>query len=113
MLGVLFVTWAMLSAAATIFHLVGGITFVAVVSGLFGARSIGGRRAKPVTSAASLKQLVVDRAIPFSVCTDCRIVIELPHAFSCPECSTTDRCVVVHRESERSMAIAAIGTDDS
>lgn len=92
--------------------LFGSLTVLVGASALFGVRSLRGTgAAKPAVSAAILKELVADRAIPFSVCTACRIVIELPHAFSCPECGLTDCCVAVHEESERSIAVAAIGVD--
>ena len=110
--GVVFVAWAMVSDSTTSLHVYGGLGFVLAVSASFGIRSYGGGgEPAPQMTAAGLKAVVADRAIPFSVCTKCRVVIDLPRAFSCPECGLTDTCVRVAEESERSFAMAAIGSD--
>lgn len=69
------------------------------------------RRLDPVATAAQLKVQVKDRPIPFSVCVRCRVVIELPFAIACPRCGVAHDCVAVSEESERSIAMAAIGSD--
>lgn len=103
--------WAAFSSEAGIMHFVFGLLVLLGISALFGLRS--DRRARKSTmSAAALKQIVSDREVPFSVCTECRIVIELPHAVSCPECGSTDRCVAVAEEEDRSIALSAVGSDD-
>ena len=103
--------WATFSSEAGIMHFVYGIGTLLGVSAVFGLRS--DRRARKTTmTAAALKQIVSDREVPFSVCTECRIVIELPHAVSCPECGSTDRCVAVEEEEDRSIALSAIGSDE-
>ncbi len=66
---------------------------------------------KPSVTAAQLKARVEERAIPFSVCTDCRVVIELPYGFACPQCGEAEFTIAVREESERSIALAAIGVD--
>ena len=110
--GVAYIGWAMVADAASIWHVYGGLGVVLAVTALFGIRSFGARgHDGPKMTASALRQLVADREIPFSVCTRCRVLIELPYAFSCPECGLTDTCVAVSEESERSIALAAIGAD--
>lgn len=68
------------------------------------------RRQTLSPSVDDLRQRIADRSIPFAVCSECLILIELPHAISCPQCSRLDCCVQVLEESERSFALAAVGS---
>ena len=86
----------------------GGALLVAAV----GIAMIGkarGRRKPPTPQAADLRPLIMAKEVPFTVCSSCRIIIDLPLAFSCPQCDQTDRCVRVEDDSERSFAISALG----
>ncbi len=67
------------------------------------------RERRPAASSADLRPLIEAHALPFSVCTQCRIIIELEHGFACPQCGSLADCVRVEREEERSMACAAVG----
>ncbi len=66
-------------------------------------------RAPPAPSRADLRPEIESRALPFTVCTRCRILIDLPHAFSCPQCDSMHDCVRVESDAERGFAISAIG----
>ena len=61
-------------------------------------------------SADELRPLIAERALPFGVCTECRIVIELPHAIACPRCGRSHYCINVDSEEQRSLALAGIGS---
>lgn len=104
--------WAVFSPYGTMVHI--AITLLVIFgcgagigSGILDRR----RNAIAGVSAEQLKRLAAERQIPFGVCTDCRIIIELPHVLACPQCGSTDRCVAVGEEAERSIAIASIGSD--
>lgn len=110
MLAVLYLIVVLVSERGSLVGYSIAIGVVLVVAALL-QRQRGRRRARPATTAAALKELVRARGIPFSVCTNCRVIIDLPHAFACPECGSSDKCVRVEEEDERSMANAAIGVD--
>jgi hypothetical protein len=67
------------------------------------------RKPKPGTATReTLRPLIESRALPFSVCSACRIVIDSPNAFNCPQCDSLEHCIRVEEDSERSMALAAL-----
>lgn len=86
-----------------------GLLMITVGLGIMMASYVRGRRRRFPQSVAALKPIIETRPLPFTVCTECKIVIDLPHAFSCPECSSLHACVRVQEDAERSMAIAALG----
>ena len=61
-------------------------------------------------SAAQLRPLIAERPLPFGVCTECRIVIDLPHAIACPQCGRAHYCINVDTEEQRALALAGIGS---
>jgi hypothetical protein len=56
-----------------------------------------------------IRQRIADRPLPFSVCADCRIIIDMPVAVACPQCGQMTGCIQVQTEDDRSMAAAAVG----
>lgn len=104
--------WAVFSPYGNLIHVAIALLTILACGGAIGSGILSRRRMiAPSVSAEQLKRLAEERPIPFGVCTDCRIIIELPHVLACPQCGSTDRCVAVGEESERSIAIASIGVD--
>ena len=66
-------------------------------------------KAPPAPSKADLRPDIESRELPFTVCAKCRIIIDLPHAFSCPQCDSMHDCVRVESDPERGFAISALG----
>ena len=89
------------------------VILLAVAAGLAVVGVLKRRRRLPAASTADLRPLIMERPVPFTVCTSCRIIIDLPLAFSCPQCDQTDRCVRVEEDDERSFAISALGPPPS
>jgi hypothetical protein len=111
--GAVLLGWVMTSSVSSGLHLWGAIGVVAVGAITLAIRTFSEDSAPgPTIRAADLRLLVAERSLPFSVCTSCRVVIDLPHAFSCPQCDSMETCIRGDAESERAIALAAIGTDD-
>jgi len=84
---------------------------VLLVGSLFFRARLQRRRSSDRPLAEPLKVEIMARPLPFSVCSECRLIIDLPSPISCPQCAGLDCCVWVDAESERSIATAAVGTD--
>ena len=83
-----------------------------VITGLAGgvmALAFALERRRPSRGKADLRPEVEFHDLPFSVCTECRILIDLPHAFCCPRCDSLSTTVRVETAADRSLAIAALG----
>lgn len=88
-----------------------GIVFAALAA-VFVVLGVRRRRRiqRDSASAANLRPLIAERELPFGVCTECRIVIDLPHAIACPQCGRSHFCINVDSEEQRSLALSGIGS---
>jgi hypothetical protein len=84
---------------------IGGVLFLVAPTG-FGIRSFRKPTASQIPREA-FEQQIRDEPIPFSVCSQCRVVITGASAFRCPACNSLEHCITVHQEEDRSIAIAA------
>lgn len=76
---------------------------------LLGVAAVREQGRAPKVSPIDLRPLIAERELPFTVCSSCRIIIDLPYAFSCPQCDRMDCCVRVESDDERGFASAAVG----
>lgn len=76
---------------------------------LLGVAAVREQGRAPEVSNIDLRPLIAQRTLPFTVCSSCRIIIDLPYAFSCPQCDRMDCCVRVESDEERGFASAAVG----
>ena len=86
-----------------------GSGLVVAAFACFFVGAIHERRRAPVAAKVDLRPLIAERELPFTVCAKCRIIIDLPYAFACPQCDRMDCCVRVESDEERGFASAAVG----
>lgn len=92
---------------------VAALMLVGLGMALFAVEAVIERGRAPRRSMVDLRPLIADRPLPFTVCSECRIIIDLPYAFSCPQCDRMDCCVRVESDEERGFASAAVGPPPS
>lgn len=88
---------------------IAGVGLLVASFACFGVAAVTERKRAPAAANVDLRPLIAQRPLPFTVCSRCRIVIDLPYAFACPQCDGMDCCLRVESDEERGFASAAVG----